>query len=327
MSQTQCAATQSGSRAASCCLWSFAVVCATACAASPSLAQSPLPLAASDHESAQFQARIDAAAQAVRDSPRLRHLTQQQAEAAVTFVAGNMLFVLLHEMGHAVVQEMKIPVLGREEDAADDFAILRLLKIGSTFSHRVLIEATKGWFLSNKRDQHDGEKLVFYDEHGLDQQRAYQIVCLMVGSDPKSMVDLASETELPQERRDSCEDDFANASRSWNTALTPHRRAVDEPKAKIEVVYGAGKGPLQPFERGFRIIKLLETVAAHAVEEWAWPAPFTLEMQNCGFVNARWIQSARKLTLCYELALDFAELYRDFNGASYFKRKRKSKSG
>jgi Putative metallopeptidase len=325
MSQTQCAARSSGSRAASCCLLSFALVCATACTARLSLAQSPLPWAAS--ESAQFQARIEAAAQAVRDSPRLQHLSQQQAEAAVTFVAGNMLFVLLHEMGHAVVQEMKIPVLGREEDAADDFAILRLLRIGSAFSHRVLVEATKGWFLSNRRDQHDGEKLVFYDEHGLDQQRAYQIVCLMVGSDPKSMVDLANETELPQERQDSCQDDFSSASWSWNTALTPHQRAGDQPKTKIEVVYGKGKGTLEPFVRGFRIIKLLETVAAHAADEWAWPAPFTLEMQSCGFINARWIQSERKLTLCYELALDFAELYRDFNGASYFKRKRKSKSG
>jgi hypothetical protein len=325
MSQTQWAARSSGSRAVSCCLWSFALACATARAASPSLAQSALPWAAS--ESGQFQARIDAAAQAVRDSPRLHHLSQQQAEAAVTFVAGNMLFVLLHEMGHAVVQEMKVPVLGREEDAADDFAILRLLRIGSTFSHRVLVEATKGWFLSNRRDRHDGEKLVFYDEHGLDQQRAYQIVCLMVGSDPKSMVDLANETGLPQERRGSCQDDFASASWSWNTALTPHQRAADEPKTKIEVVYGEGKGTVEPFERGFRIIKLLETVAAHAAEEWTWPAPFTLEMQSCGFINARWIQSARKLTLCYELALDFAELYRDFHGASYFKPKRKSKSG
>jgi hypothetical protein len=325
MSKTQCPARLCGSRTASCCLWTFALVCATACTASPSLGQSPLPWAES--ESAQFQARIDAAAHAVRDSPRLRHLSQQQAEAAVTFVAGNMLFVVLHEMGHAVVQEMKIAVLGREEDAADDFATLRLLRIGSTFSHRVLVEAAKGWFLSNRRDLHDGEKLVFYDEHGLDQQRAYQIVCLMVGSDPKSMVDLANETELPQDRRDSCQDDFASASWSWNTALTPHRRAADEPKTKIDVVYGEGKGTLEPFERGFRIIKLLETVAAHAADEWTWPVPFTLEMQSCGFMNARWIQSARKLTLCYELALDFAELYRDFHGASYFKRKRKSQSG
>jgi hypothetical protein len=36
----------------------------------------------------------------------------------VEFVAGNMLFVLLHELGHAAITEMGLPVLGRMEDAA-----------------------------------------------------------------------------------------------------------------------------------------------------------------------------------------------------------------
>jgi len=64
------------------------------------------------------------------------------------FVAGNMLFVLLHELGHAAITEMGLPVLGRMEDAADSFAALRLIRVGSDFSHRVLIEAAKGWFLA-----------------------------------------------------------------------------------------------------------------------------------------------------------------------------------
>src|ERR1700746_3421143 len=34
-------------------------------------------------------------------------------------VVGNMLFVLLHEMAHVRVTERGLPVLGREEDAAD----------------------------------------------------------------------------------------------------------------------------------------------------------------------------------------------------------------
>jgi hypothetical protein len=33
------------------------------------------------------------------------------------FVAGNMLFVLLHKLGHAAVSEFDIPVLGKEKDA------------------------------------------------------------------------------------------------------------------------------------------------------------------------------------------------------------------
>ena len=35
-------------------------------------------------------------------------------------------------------------------------------------------------------------------------------------------------------------------------------------------------------------------------------------MQSCGYINARWNDETRKLTLCYELAEDFAELGRGF---------------
>jgi hypothetical protein len=45
----------------------------------------------------------------------------------------------------------------------------------------------------------------------------------------------------------------------------------------------------------------------------AWPMPFAVEMQTCGGFNTGWNESTRKLTLCYELAADFVELYRSYN--------------
>jgi Putative metallopeptidase len=59
-------------------------------------------------------------------------------------------------------------------------------------------------------------------------------------------------------------------------------------------------------------IRWLETVAAHAADEFVWPAPFTLEMQSCGSPNARWDLATHKLTLCTKLAADFADLYRSY---------------
>jgi hypothetical protein len=44
----------------------------------------------------------------------------------VELVFGNVLFVAAHELGHALVSEMTLPMLGREEVAADLFAILVL---------------------------------------------------------------------------------------------------------------------------------------------------------------------------------------------------------
>jgi Putative metallopeptidase len=271
-----------------------------------------------------FQARIEAAAVALGSNPRFKDLSLKYRKALAEFVSGNMLFVVLHEMAHAAISEMGLPVLGREEDAADSFAATRLIRIGSGVSNRVLTEAAKGWFMADRRDQKEGNPLPYYDQHGLNQVRAYQLVCLTVGSNKDEFKDLAKETKLPEDRQDSCTKDYSKAAYSWSLVLKEHLRAPDQPETKIEVVYGEAKGILQVAAQAFRSIQMLETVAHFSSQQLAWPAPFTLEMQTCGFTNARWRPSTRKLTLCYELAHDFAELYRAYGTAWADSRKRKS---
>jgi hypothetical protein len=264
-------------------------------------------------ESGGFQDRIGAAVLALRGSdPKLKDLPEQYVQGLAEFVSGNMLFVLLHELGHASITQMGLPVLGRMEDAADSFAALTLIRVGSDFSHGVLTAAAKGWFLADRRDRETGLKLAFYGEHGLNLQRAYQIVCLMVGSDEDKFKDLAEEIKLPEARQHTCLGDYSNAAFSWDLLLKPHRRSSDQPKTEFNVVYGPAEGRAKVVERVARSIRLLETVAERASDELAWPAPLTLEMQSCGFPNARWDLRMRTVTLCYELGVEFADLYRDF---------------
>src|SRR5262249_8978361 len=222
-----------------------------------------------------------------------------------------MLFVLLHETGHALVTEMGLPVLGREEDAADAYATVTMLKMGSSFSNRVLVEAAKGWFLSAERNDRRGNMLAFYDEHGLDWQRAYQIICLMVGSDPEQFKQLADWVQMPEDRQNSCQGDYSNASWSWDTVLKSHRRGDDQPKTKIDVVYGEGKGKLDMYARAFRAVGLLEAVAEYNADNFVWRAPYTIDVQSCGKSDAHWDLQAKKLLLCYELADEFLNLYQD----------------
>ena len=284
-------------------------------AAGPVFAQTPLS------EAENLKARIDAAALAFGSNPRFKSLSPKNRQQLVEFVSGNMLFVLLHEMAHAAVSELGIPVLGRDEDAADSFAATRLIKLGSAFSDQVVAAAAKGWFLADRRDQKEGDTVPYYDEHGLNQVRAYLIVCYIVGSDKEKFKELARETKLPEDRQDSCAKDYSKASNSWDLVLKPHLRAPDQPKTKIDVVYGESKGKLEGAARAARSIMLLEPVATLAADQLAWPTPFTLEMQSCGFINAAWVASTHKLTLCYELAADFAELYRDYGLAPADNRK------
>ena len=98
-------------------------------------------------QKAQIASGIDEAVKALDTVPRLKKMSPQAKRQLVEFVTGNTLFVVAHEMGHGLINEMNMPVLGREEDAADSFAVVTALNMGSAFSERVLMEATKGWVL------------------------------------------------------------------------------------------------------------------------------------------------------------------------------------
>jgi Putative metallopeptidase len=100
---------------------------------------------------------------------------------------------------------------------------------------------------------------------------------------------------------------------SWQQLFEPHARAPEQPRIRVNVTYGDATGVFEPFAKGFRALRLLETVAETTSDLTAWPKPFTLEMKICDYINAAWVAETRTLTLCYELAKDFSDLYREFN--------------
>jgi hypothetical protein len=259
-----------------------------------------------------FHTRMEEVAHALQNEPRLKGLSEQQLIDRVEFVLGNTLFILLHEIGHVHFSEMKLPVLGREEDEADTFAAITMLKYGTGFSERVLANASQGWFMHGRRDQQTGAKPLYYDEHDLSPQRAYQIVCLMVGSDPAKFRSLADDAKMPESRQQSCRRDYAKALRSWDMVLAPYRRAADQPETKINVIYGDAQGNFEVFARSFRAVRMLETVAERSASIYAWPAPFTMEMLSCDGPNASWDDETRTLKVCYQLPFDFAQLYQAY---------------
>ena len=259
-----------------------------------------------EQEHARIVSGIDEAVKVLGTEPRLKKLSPQARRQLVEFIFRNTLFAMAHEMGHGLINEMNMPVLGREEDAADSFAIVNALKMGSTFSERVLEEAAKGLALSAKRDKKEGNALAFYDEHGLDPQRAYNIVCFMYGSNPEKFKQLANNAKLPEERQKSCVYDYKNAAWSFDELLKMHLRAPDQPKIEINIKYEDSKKYSAPL-RILRAVGLLDMLAEHAANRWAWPHPHTVEARSCGMANARWRQ--RTLTLCYELVDEFIEFY------------------
>ncbi len=242
--------------------------------------------------------------------PEARIETTLAKQRDVTdFVIGNVLFVGLHEMGHALADQFHLPTLGRAEDAADSFATIALLDAGSEFSINVLVQAARGLFLSDRRDRTKREEFDFSDAHGLDRQRAYQIICLMVGSDQEQFKELADWVRMPQDRQRTCTNDYEDAKYAWHSLLESHRHADREPTATIEVFYEAGQGHLERYARSFQSVALLEALSDYASSRYALPHPIKMVMASCGDANAAWVSSANTETLCYELADDFFDLY------------------
>jgi hypothetical protein len=258
-----------------------------------------------------FQAKIDEQARALATEPSLKRVAAHKRQALLEFIVGNLLFVAAHEMGLALLSDMKVPTLAGEEQAADDFAVLTALKLGETdFSDRILIEAAKGWFVSSQRKK-KGATPDYYARHGLNPRRGYRIVCLMLGADPVRFTALAEETKLPNDRQRTCGWDYDTATRSWDKVLAPYRRATDQPKVRIEVTYGAAEGPLGVYAQVLRNLRFLETLAQLAADRFAWRAPIVMELRGCGTAETGWDIPARSLRICYETARDLAALYRD----------------
>ena len=112
-------------------------------------------------------------------------------------------------------------------------------------------------------------------------------------------------------RRRGCGWDYDKVSRSWDVALMPHP-AADQAKARIEVSYGVAAGDLEVYPRVLRNLRFLETIAEFAADRLTWRASILIELRSCGEANAAWTAPTRTLHLCYEMAQEFAELYRDF---------------
>ena len=289
-----------------------------ALAAGPALTQSP----PSNPEG--LKARVDAAADALGGMPKFKRMSAKEREQLAEFVVGNVLFAMLHELGHTSTNQLNLPILGRKEDAADSFAVTRLIKLNNGFSDGVLVEAGMGWFLSAKAGKKTGNSVPFYDEHGLDEQRGYEIVCLMIGSGESKYQYLADLTHLPPVRQKTCAGDYKDAANSWDDVLKPHLRAPDQPQQKIDVVYGEPSADMKASGDALRSVMLLETVRDRVMDVIAWPNPFTFELKTCGVPNAIWVPETLKLTMCYELAADFADTYRDYGGDALQAKTRKA---
>ena len=132
-------------------------------------------------------------------------------------------FILIHEFGHAFIDVFELPVLGREEDAADAVATVFLTRDVDNGAEYAFDAARFFNALSGR--QRNLAPQDFFDEHSLDKQRAYSIVCWIAGSSEASYRDVARRGLLSDERRRRCPAEYEQKVSAVQKLLSPHLRS------------------------------------------------------------------------------------------------------
>jgi len=140
-------------------------------------------------------------------------------ELARRIKADAFVFVLFHELGHALIHTLDLLFTGKEEDVADEIATYLALKAAG-------IGIIQGgvWFFSKRNLFSTYTNRHFADQHSLNEQRQFNIACWAYGKDPRLFAPLAQNLRLPVERARRCRGEYTQMARaielllrdSWN---------------------------------------------------------------------------------------------------------------
>jgi hypothetical protein len=131
-------------------------------------------------------------------------------------------FVFLHEIGHALIDTYKLPIMGNEEDAADRCsAYINLEELGDD-GVRAVFAAADAFSIESKQGAPKDRNMA--DEHLLQEQRFYNSLCMIYGSNPSKYDYVVTDGYLPKERAVRCKAEYQKTVESWVNLLGPWRK-------------------------------------------------------------------------------------------------------
>jgi hypothetical protein len=153
-----------------------------------------------------------------------RHMPAQTTPAGIEpidTVIGPFFDTVLHEFAHALFDYLDVPVLGREEDAADYVSAYIYLNMGEHEARRLIMGA-----VYNYRREVEGttapSMAEFASEHSTPEQRAFNLLCIAYGANPELFEEVVKIGELPEERIAVCEEEYKLLEYAYETLIGSH---------------------------------------------------------------------------------------------------------
>lgn len=147
--------------------------------------------------------------------------------APIDTIVGPLADVFFHEFGHALIDLHKIPVLGREEFAADTISAMLMLRLAKDKARRLIMGAAY-WYTDDLETTVTLKPAELSSVHGTPHQRFFNLLCIAYGANQEMFGDLVEKGYLPQERAEDCESEYQQAAQAFNILIRPH---MDEPLA------------------------------------------------------------------------------------------------
>lgn len=202
--------------------------------------------------------------------------------------------VIAHEIGHAVIREFDLPILGPEEDMAEDFSVI--------YIHMMLPEKA-GAIVSARARQHlmDGQEARRFSEYRDDDQRADRNICILYGIDPEAYAPVAEQFDLLNDPMASnCRDFPTEVFRSWRRVLRD--LWMDENSRVSEVGLFVDPDPRSQALESSEIFDDLYGLLT-AID---WHSRITLSLSQCDG-TASWSRNGRRITLCSDYIQRFED--------------------
>jgi hypothetical protein len=137
-------------------------------------------------------------------------------------VIGPLFEASLHEVGHALFEMLELPVLGREEDAADQVAAYIMLQFDEVVARRLVAGTAYAYRIDAQRSGPCRPVEDYAKEHSTPAQRAFNLLCIAYGADTKMFADIVSEGHLPMARAEFCEEEYEQVQDAFELLITPH---------------------------------------------------------------------------------------------------------
>ncbi|SHH91661.1 DUF4344 domain-containing metallopeptidase [Marivita hallyeonensis] len=216
-------------------------------------------------------------------------------EAEDAFVEANILGIFYHELGHALIDVLQMPVFGQEEDAADVASILLIDQFFEPEAALQMAYDVSDGFWAEAEVNHD-DPVPYWDVHGPDEQRFYNTVCLFYGGDPETRDVFAEDMGLPEDRAEYCPEEYDLALDSWGAVFddltgdgVPMAFVTEGPGSITSDVIGAEVAALN--------------------EDFAFPSEILVRVEPCGEANAFYDPSDQSIIMCQEFEDHLRDLF------------------